>query len=104
MTKISEAIETIFTKEELNKARDLYIKHKELDHHDDKQKGTDDHANDRIEGRYQFRQEVCDKLVRPKMGKIRKYTGSSNSPGFWVYCLDRYLKRVSREGESVTRH
>ena len=104
MTRISEAIETIFTKEELNKARELYIKHNELDDHDGKHKKTDNDAYGRIENRYQFRQEVCDHLVRPKMEKIRKYTGSSNSPGFWVYCLDRYLKRASRERGAVTRH
>src|SRR5918992_2393656 len=104
MTKISEAIEAIFTMEELDRARELYIKHKELDDHDNTHKKSDYHACDGIESRYQFRQEVCDQLVRPKMERIQKYTGSSNSPGFWVYCLDRYLKRVSQEGGAVTRH
>jgi hypothetical protein len=104
MTRISEAIERIFTKEELDRARELYIKHKELDDHDAKHNKPGDHACGSIENRYEFRHEVCDQLVGPKMEKIRKYTGSSNTPGFWVYCLDRYLTRRSQERGAVTRH
>jgi hypothetical protein len=104
MTRISEAIEKIFTKEDLDRAREIYIKHKELDDHDIKHNNPRDQAGDSIESRYQFRQEVCDQLVRPKMEKIRQYTGSSNSPGFWVYCLDRYLARRSHERGAMTRH
>jgi hypothetical protein len=77
-------MEELFTKEELERAREIF----------DEYKG---------EPRYVGQLKVSDEIVRPKLVDITKYTGNDNSPEYWAYCLSHYFSGNGADN-GVTHH
>jgi hypothetical protein len=65
-------MEELFTKAELERAREIF----------DEYKG---------EPRYVAQLKVSDEIVRPKINEITQYTGNDNSPEYWACCLAHHL-------------
>jgi hypothetical protein len=65
-------MEELFTKEELESAREIFNEYKG-------------------EPRYVGQLKVSDEIVKPKLDDIAKYTGNDNSPEYWACCLAHYV-------------
>jgi hypothetical protein len=77
-------IEELFTKEELDTARKILNKYK-------------------AKPDYFRQQRVSDEVVKPKLKQLDAYTGYTNLPECWAYCLQHYLRSLSG-WEAVTSH
>jgi hypothetical protein len=77
--RLEVTMEELFTKEELDRARQILSKYKAKPRH--------------------FReQKVSDEVVKPKVDQINAYTGYCNLPECWAYALEQYFKiRVLEE-------
>jgi hypothetical protein len=82
--RLEVTLEELFTKEELDKARKILNKYK-------------------AKPDYFRQQKVSDEVVKPKMKQLDAYSGYSNLPECWAYCLEHYLRSLSG-WEQVTRH
>jgi hypothetical protein len=74
--RLEVTLEELFTKEELDKARKIFRKYK-------------------YKPFYFRQQKVSDEVVKPKMKQLDAYTGYSNLPECWAYCLQHYLSSLS---------
>jgi hypothetical protein len=82
--RLEATLEEVFTWQELDKARKIFRRYK-------------------AKPRYFREQKVSDEVVKPKMKQINAYTGYSNLPEYWAYCLENYLTSPSEwEGQSLT--
>jgi len=69
---LEATMEQLFTKEELDRARKIFNKYKAKPRH--------------------FReQQLGAEVAKPKIKQIDAYTGYSNLPEYWGYCLEHYL-------------
>jgi hypothetical protein len=85
---LEATMEELFTAKELDTARKIVRKYK-------------------AKPRYFREQKVSDEVVKPKLDQINAYTGYTNLPEYWAYCLEHYLKSVTglmREEEAVASH
>jgi hypothetical protein len=77
-------MEELFTKEELERAREIFHEYKG-------------------EPRYVGQLKVSDEIVKPKINDITKYTGNDNSPEYWACCLSHHFSTNAKDDE-VTHH
>jgi hypothetical protein len=68
-------MEELFTREELERAREIFDEYKS-------------------EPSYVGELKVSDEVVKPKITEITKYTGYDNSPGYWACCLAHYFNII----------
>jgi hypothetical protein len=68
-------MEEIFTREELERAREIF----------DKYQG---------EPRYVGQLKLIDEIVKPRINEIIKYTGYDNTPEYWACCLYHYFNII----------
>jgi hypothetical protein len=74
--RLEATLEELFTQQELDKARKIFRRYK-------------------AKPRHYREQKVSDEVVKPKMTQINAYTGYSNLPENWAYCLEHYLMPLS---------
>jgi hypothetical protein len=73
--RLEATIEELFTEEELDKAWAIFDKYKD-------------------KPRYFREQKISNEVVLPRIDHINTYTGYSNLPEYWAYCLAHYFKIV----------
>jgi hypothetical protein len=82
---LEATMEELFTKEEIDRARKISKKF-------------------RAKPRHFREQKLGNEVVKPKIDQINAYTGYSNLPEYWGYCLELYLTSPSGRGTTSLSH